>query len=196
MKKIAIITENYEHDGKAMKLLMEKKFQQPDFEIFPILKAVKGSKLSNLVKFKKLLNAEIARRKKIDVVVIAIDLDGLPFDEKKIKAKLDWYENFKKITSLKNELFLMIYELESLILADIETFNLLYKSKIVFKGNPLFQANPKEFLIEKTRNLPKRYNESSSPEIFNALDFHKVFNNHTGEISFQSFIINLQKLLE
>jgi hypothetical protein len=89
----------------------------------------------------------------------------------------------------------MIVELESLILADIETFNQIYKTKINFKGNPLFQVNPKEFLMEKTHKASKKYLVDQTPEIFKELDFQKVHNNHKGEISFQTFIDDLEKLL-
>ena len=88
MKKNAIISENYENDGQALKFLLEKKFQRPTFEVVPVLKNRKGSNLSNLLKMEKLLNTEIDRHSNIDFIIVALDLDSFPSDEINIKKKV------------------------------------------------------------------------------------------------------------
>lgn len=70
-----------------------------------------------------------------------------------------------------------IYELEALILADIETFNKIYKVDIKIKGNVMYQKEPKEFLKLKTKGCRKKYFESDCPDLFKRLRFNKIGSN-------------------
>lgn len=73
-------------------------------------------------------------------------------NDDKLKTRNDW---FNKII-IENKLFLLcIYEIETWkILADIETFNKIYNTKITYNKNPMFEKDPKEFLKRKN---PKKY---------------------------------------
>jgi hypothetical protein len=69
---------------------------------------------------------------------------------------------------------LNITELESLILADIETFNNIYKTKIKYTKNPEFKSDPKKVLRDKTRGNAREYNENDAPDIFKKIDLNKI----------------------
>ncbi|MEM1119146.1 MAG: hypothetical protein AAGJ18_01775, partial [Bacteroidota bacterium] len=87
--------------------------------------------------------------------------------------------------------FLIIFEVESLILADITTFNKISKINYQLKTSPKFQVNPKELLKQITRKSKKQYKESDTPEIFQQLNFQNIYQNYQGEYSFQTFINEL-----
>ncbi|MEM1123735.1 MAG: hypothetical protein AAGJ18_25075, partial [Bacteroidota bacterium] len=54
-----------------------------------------------------------------------------------------------------------------------------------------FQSEPKELLKKITFKSQRKYKESDTPEIFQQLNFQNLYQNHTGEHSFQSFIDEL-----
>ena len=70
-----------------------------------------------------------------DIVIFIRDLDGLEtdtdFKEKKAKRQ-EYFTKSKSVVDKKALYLLNIYEIEALILADIEAFNAFYKSHIVF----------------------------------------------------------------
>jgi len=83
-------------------------------------------------------------------------------------------DNFAKVKRLvnKNALFMLnIYELESLILADIAVFNDIFKTNIEYINDPMNIKMPKELLKEKSLG---RFRESDNPEIFSKLDLKKL----------------------
>ena len=85
-----------------------------------------------------------------------------------------------------------IYELEAMILADIQTFNKIYSVKINFMANPMYKTEPKEFLIEKTSKANKQYSESHCPEIFKQLKFDVVIENcDYFNVFYDAFLIRL-----
>jgi hypothetical protein len=119
------------------------------------------------------------------------DLDGFITETDKIKNRLDWHSEIE--TEIKESVLLLnIWELESLIFADIEVFNDLYKTKLNFKGDPEFVKEPKEELKRKTRNNKKEFHENDCPAIFKKLRFEVVFKNSK---TFKKFIQELDKKL-
>ena len=82
-----------------------------------------------------------------------------------------------------------------MILADVDAFNTIYKIRYQLKTSPKFQSNPKELLKQITRKTKRKYKESDAPEIFQQLNFQKVYQNHKGEYSFQSFIKELENTI-
>ena len=83
---------------------------------------------------------------------------------------------------------LHIYEIEALILADIDTFNTLYKVKIDFKKDPMLISEPKEYLQSKC----KKYKPSDNSSIFEKLNFKKLLNCRY----FENFINNFEKAID
>ncbi len=87
---------------------------------------------------------------------------------------------------------LNIYELESLILADINTFNEIYGIGIEEAPNPMLIEMSKELLKEKSNG---NFRESDNPEIFKKLDLEKMKTRHKAFAIFcnkmEDFINNL-----
>jgi hypothetical protein len=108
-----------------------------------------------------------------------------------LKIRKNWFEKLNN--EFGNGIFLLnIYELEALMLADIQTFNLHYKSKINFNGNPMMQEKPKEFLMAKTEYCQKKYVVSHAPNVFEKLDFETVYKNCS---YFKAFIKEFEQLV-
>lgn len=125
-------------------------------------------------KMLKLLEAEIEDNPNISAIIFMRDLDSDDNDKKARKDRLDWFKELSKPLPRKTLLLLNVYELEALILADIETFNSLFKTSIQFKGDPMTQKDPKEFLEQKTRRSKRKFTVSENPEIFKHLNFEQV----------------------
>lgn len=194
--KIGIISENYFYDSEAYKILLNKHvYRKGQKEIcasfIPIGKNIEGDKLLTS-KAVKTINAE-CEKKDIHFVILAKDLDALPSDEKKINILSKKIKDLSKQITPRVLPFIIIFEQEALILANIEAFNSIYKTNSSFNKNPKFQSNPKDFLKRLTSKSNRKYKESDTPEIFQQLDFQTVYKNHKGENSFQSFIKTLEK---
>lgn len=144
---------------------------------------------------KRLLELDISKESKkgtIKFIIFFHDLDGFPSDEDKINDYRDWFHSIRLHNDL-DVLFLVIWESEALLLADIEVVNKFYKVKINYGNkNPLFEKEPKEYLQRQTQ---KKYVQSDCTELFTLMDFDTVYKNHKGEISFQSFIDELDEKL-
>jgi hypothetical protein len=197
MKKIGILGEHPQNDAQAMKVLIEKsggKFLgKHQFKI--ILKSTRGSQLDS-PKALKMFRIE-CKNSDFENFIYVRDLDGMISEKKKVEARDKRFFDFSKAAGkIEGFFFLAIYSLESIILADIETFNKIYGTKVKYSKNPLSQNKPKEFLINKTIKAKRKYEESHCIEIFEKLDFEKVKTNHKGERSFAEFIENLEGKLK
>lgn len=193
MIKVGIVSENFNHDSKAIRVLLEKRYDKRQIKFLPIVKRLEGDGLMG-AKLKRLLKEE-AEKKKLDFLLFIKDLDGLPSETEKVEKIEKWFSNFKHYPTKNNLLFIPVYELESLILADFQTFAEKYKIKKQFKGNPLFKEEPKEYLKNLTARTSNPYHETQIVEIFQALIFENVHENHHGDYSFQAFIETLDKRL-
>ena len=111
---------------------------------------------------------------KIDFVVYISDMDYHEGDLVRRKFIENWVHNIDKDLPSTGILLLNIHELEALILADIDSFNNHFNSKIKFATDPMKKIKPKEFLMDKTKKHSRTYRESDAPEIFNLLDINKV----------------------
>ncbi len=125
-------------------------------------------------KMQKLLEAEIENNPNISAIIFIRDLDSDENDKTAREARLRWFEKLRKPLPRKTLLLLNVYKLEALILADIETFNRLFQTSIQFKGDPMAQKNPKEFLEHQTRRSKRKFTVSENPEIFRHLNFEQV----------------------
>jgi len=192
MKRVGIVGEHYDHDAGALKKLLERKYNSGEVLFIPLLKTLKGKQLNRIRKVRELLHQEL-QRYQLDFIIYMRDLDGLPSEQEKIDELENWFRQVKVDDA--GFLFILIFELEALILADIATFNQLYKVKISLKANPLHKSKPKEFLKEQTAKTNKKYHESHAGEIFEASNFDEITSNHKGERSFQYFIQELDEKL-
>jgi hypothetical protein len=161
-----------------------------------LLKNLRGGQLDNPFKLIKILKLEL-KKEAVNIIIFIRDLDGLISESDKIVERNQWFQNIEQNLNTKaNALFfLIIYELEALIFADISTFNKLYNTSLKENKNPLFIELPKEKLITVSYKKNKTDKESDAPNIFENLDYDTVYQNHEGKISFQKFIDELEKVL-
>ena len=194
MKRIGIISENYEYESKAYRILLEKRFDKSQVQFKPLLKTI-ATDYQNAKRVIRFLKAEL-KTAKTDVLLICRDLDGVFTETDKITARQKWFDTIKKdVDNTICLFFLAIAELESIVLADMDSFSKWCGKniKVTFTSNPMYKDDPKAFLKLKSNN---KYSESKVEEVFAALDFEKVYKNHNGTYSFQEFINKLDDILK
>ena len=173
MMKIGLIGEDPNDTDSLKNLLLQK--HTGAFHFMQLLRNKRGHQLDN-ARIEAALKIEF-ERKSPDYIVFIRDADGLPSQYEKVEKVNKWFQKLNTTVQGKGILLMNIYELEAMILADIQTFNKLYGVKINFKANPMYKVEPKEFLIEKTSKGNKQYSESHCPEIFRRLNFDVVIEN-------------------
>ena len=132
------------------------------------MERIKGYHLDNK---KNCNNIVISLKKDLyDLVIYIRDLDSHEGDSIAKKNKIDWFNDLSNRSKLPSIFLLNIYELEALMLSDINNFNNIFNSKINFTGDPSMKKDPKEFLIEKTKKCKRTYKESDTEEIFKKLN--------------------------
>ena len=175
-------------DTLSIKNLLSKKYK--DLNFVELLKnKITGSSLENQ-KTKTELRIECITQRP-DIVIFIRDLDGLltPKYRKKRLQRQDYYNGFKGCTQVKKTIFFLnIWEIEALILSDINSFNKYYKCNVEFNGNPMSVEEPKEHLF----SLHNKYSESHNGNIMEGIDFDKVYENCA---YFKSFINKFDRLL-
>ena len=181
--KIGLVGEA-PNDTQSIKNLLIKKYSKLDF--FFMLQRINGSSLDSQ-KTKRFLRIEYQTQKP-DIVIFIRDLDAVLPDKKKHNERKDYFTNFNSVVDKKGIYLLNIYEIEALILADINTFNKEFNVSIKSVTNVMSISEPKEYLRERA----KKYNESKNPEIFEKLTFGKVKSNCD---YFNKFINDFDKIL-
>ncbi len=195
MKRVGIIGENYENDSKPLRHLLSRVFDKQKAVFIPILPKFEGNQLERIRKLLIALKSEIIT-KRLDYLILMRDLDGLQSEVGKVEIRNNWFKKVTNGTSKKCIPFLIIYELEALILADIATFNKIYKTKYQPKGNPKFQKDPKGLLKKLTARPKKTYHESHAADIFQKINHQELIKNHSGKAySYESFIDELKTIL-
>jgi len=181
--KIGLVGEA-PNDTQSIQNLLSKKYFTHEY-LF-LLNRTNGSNLDNS-KTKRLLRIEY-ETKKPNIIIFIRDLDGLSNNKTQLKSRKKYFSNSNKTVDKKGIYLLNIYEIEALILSDIETFNNIYKTNIKKIDNPMNIEEPKELLKKESKY---HYNESHNPDIFKELDFDKVNNCNY----FNEFIKKLDKIL-
>lgn len=181
--KVAIIGEHPDNDALALSYLLEK-VAKNDVEFYFPLSKYRGSDLDSK-SFRNDLRAEF-RAEMPEHIILVRDLDGFLSDEGKLHLRDEWFRKANLEIQEKGIFFLAIYEMESLILADIQGFNKYYKLKEKPVSNPMMKK--KEDVKKLTDKTQKgKYEEKHASNIFQTLDFQAVYDNHKGERSFQAF---------
>ena len=185
MIRIGLIGEA-PNDTDCMKVHLLKKYNE-SVEFFPLLNRINGSQLDNQ-KTKRMLRVEFELEQP-DLVVFIRDLDGLMTDKEQLEKRKSYFTDFKTVVN-KNALYLLhVFEIEALILSNIDVFNALYGTDAKDIGDPMLISEPKEVL----RALNNKYNESQNTSIFEKLDFDQTLSC----AYFSRFIKDLdRKLLE
>jgi len=173
MKRIGLIGED-PNDTLSIRNLLWQKYPGV-FQFKQLIRNKKGSQLNN-TRTEVALKIEFEDYKP-DHVIFIRDADALPTEKEKIDKIIAWFEKLNKTVKQKGILLINIYELEALILADIESFNRLYATSIQYSKNCMHQKEPKEFLMQKTAKNRKVYSESDCPNIFEHLKYDVVVTN-------------------
>ena len=183
MIKIGIIGENYQNDACAFKAFLTPQYRS-EIMFVPILKSLNGG-TPPIDKVSRMLPTEIQKHE-LNAILYIRDLD-------KDIERLDrnrWFTNMQKRTPVQSIFFLAVMELEALILADVETFNLNFGIQQQYSKNPKFEVDPKaklRFWTQKGK-AKRQYDENCAEEIFSKLNFNTVYKKHSGNDSFQAFI--------
>lgn len=172
------------NDTSSIENLLSPPYRAKKIKFIKLLKNIRGWQLDSIHKVKRALAVEF-EYKKCDFVIYIRDSDGPSSDKIKINIRKEWFKHLDDSANKKGLLLLNIYELEALILADIGSFNKMYRTDINYKQNPSFEKDPKEFLMRKTINSQRKYKESDCPEIFSKLNIETVKRNCT---YFKNFI--------
>jgi hypothetical protein len=182
MKKIGIVGENYQNDACAFGYLMTPQYKDA-IQFIPIIKKPNTGtdKLGRLI-----LSA--IETEELDAVICLKDLDTYP----ELKERELWFSDLNKIIK-KGIFYLVVMEFEALLLSDIKAINDYFKMKITYKGNPIKEPNPKKVLMKETKN---KYTENDSSKICQNISFQSIYQTHTGERSFQNFIMVFDEKLK
>lgn len=167
--KIGLVGEA-PNDTQSIKNLLEKRYSIEKYEFFFMLNNINGSMLDNN-KITSLLRKEFEFQKP-DLVILIRDLDSLFKNFTKRVERQKFFSKSNSVINKKGIRLLHIYEIEALILSDIDTFNKLYNTKIEAIENVSLIIEPKEFL----KKYSNKYNESDNPDIFKVIDFEKTLN--------------------
>lgn len=171
MINIGLIGES-PYDTEALMHLLQQRFDH-GFRYHVLLRNISGDHLAS-DKAKKMAAVEI-EDKKPELLIVMRDLDGPHTDAGLVAEKNKWYQSVVK-TNSKTSLFLLnIYELEALILADIDSAKEYFNTpQLNFKGNVMTQKDPKEHLVRGTN---RKYHVSECPKLFKKLRFDVVEKN-------------------
>ncbi|GAA4213104.1 hypothetical protein GCM10022289_44800 [Pedobacter jeongneungensis] len=177
------------NDTVAISKLLSKKYAEK-IRFHSLAKRLRGCQLDS-PKILKTLPIDF-KDKECEFIIYVRDLDGFSSEKAKFEAKNKWFTTLDARINGQGILLLNIWELECLILGDIETFNRLYNVNCNFKGDPVMIKDPKGFLMKETAKSKKKYQESHCRDIFGDLDFEKVSKNCS---PFRTFIKNLDEKL-
>lgn len=181
--KIGLVGEA-PNDSNAIKNLLNKKYGLPDYLFYALLNNIHGSQLDNQ-KTKRLLRIEYEIEKP-DIVIFIRDLDGTLKKNTTLKSRNKYFGDCNKVVDKKGIFLLNIYEIEALIISDIETFNRFFNCQLTYEGDPMEVKNPKEDLKSKCH----QFKESLNPDIFELLTFETVKQNCT---YFNTFILKFER---
>jgi len=167
--KIGLVGEA-PNDTTAIQNLLSRKY--PDFDFVTLLNRITGSMLDNKKSFRRLLRIEYEEQQP-DIVIFIRDLDALENDRTAKRRRQAIFSYSNRIVDRTGIALLNIYELEALILADINTFNNYYGTEVAEFADPMMVPTPKEVLINATRGS-EQFNESHNPALFSLLNFNIV----------------------
>ena len=192
--KIAILGEHPDNDAEAFRVLLEKRpYPKVQFSV-PIRQLRGGDLKVPLAVARYIKNA--MREKDIDNFIILHDLDGVLSETEKVRMMDEWFDKLNKAIDNIGIFYLVVAETEALLLADIETVNKRYSTKLKKYGNPMMVSDPKKELREKTEKSKSKYEPSHCNNLMENISFQEVYKNHKGERSFQSFIDELDEIFK
>jgi hypothetical protein len=182
--KIGLVGEA-PNDTQSIKNLLQKRYSVDKFEFVFMLQRINGSNLDSQ-KTKRFLRIEFEFQKP-DIVIFIRDLDSVLPNKPKLYERKNYFTESNRVVDKRGLPLLHIFEIEALILADVETFNRIFNTQLPSFPNVMEIAEPKELL----KSASNKYSESLNARIFEELDFAKVLKC----AYFERFITNLDKHL-
>jgi hypothetical protein len=168
--KVGLVGEA-SNDTRSIQNLLSKRYKNLDF--ITLIDRINGSMLDNKKALNQFLKVEFEYNAP-DLVIFIRDLDSHERDKQKIKEREGTFKYSNQIVNNRGIFLLNVYELEALILADIDVFNKEYQCAVESYNDPMKVKNPKEVLYKATRTSNKRFDVSHNPELFNLLNFDVV----------------------
>jgi hypothetical protein len=185
---VGIVGEHPQNDAQALQILLNS-VAETNVEFSIRMDKFRGGQLDGDKFFRSLA----VEADSLDWIILVRDLDGLLSESKKLNIKDLWFQKANKSAAKKGIFFLVIYEMEALILADINAFNAYYDLKANPVNEPKLKTEPKEILGKLTAKIQKgKYKEEHALDIFKNLNFKTVYKNHKGDRSFQTFADELK----
>jgi hypothetical protein len=183
--KIGLVGEA-PNDTTAIQNLLSRKYREFDF--VTLLNRITGSMLDNKKSFRRLLRLEYEAQTP-DIIIFIRDLDSLENDRAAKRKRQEIFSYSKRIVDGRGIHLLSIFELETLILSDIEAFNNRYGCTLAEFNDPMLIPMPKEVLIEASGY---KFIESHNPELFSLLNFDIIMGKCR---CFSGFIKKLEKAI-
>jgi hypothetical protein len=166
--KIGLVGEA-PNDTRAIQNLLSRRYEHLEFTT--LINDIHGSMLDSKKAIRRLLRIEYEIQKP-DLIIFIRDLDSLETDKKAKRKRQSFFSSANSIVDKFGIYLLNIYELEALILADIEVFNSHYGCMANVFQDPMLIIMPKEVLIEASGY---KFIESHNPELFSLLNFDIVY---------------------
>lgn len=170
--KIGLVGEA-PNDTASIQNLLSRHYE--GFEFVTLLNRINGSQLDNKKAIRRLLRIEYEDQAP-DIIIFIRDLDALETDRAAKRRRQEIFTYSNRIVDGVGIHLLNIFEIEALILADIEVFNDCYNCAIDVI-DPMVIPMPKEVLIDATKGSRNRFNESHNPLLFSLLNFNTVKQN-------------------
>ncbi|MHC5353962.1 hypothetical protein ACYSNX_07235 [Myroides sp. LJL115] len=121
-----------------------------------------------------------------DVVIFIRDLDGIISDKDQISTRKNYFSDNNSVVDKKGIYLLNIYELEALLLADINTLNSFFNTSLAKVPDVMAIDEPKEYL----RSRCPKYTITQNAELCALLDFNTLEENC---LYFKRFIVKFKK---
>jgi hypothetical protein len=164
--KIGLVGES-PNDTQSIISLLKKKYSN-NCQYFSLINHIRGSQLDHQ-KTKKLLRKEFELEKP-DLVIFIRDLDGLQNDKHQLNIRKKYFSEQNKLVNQTGLFLLNIYEIEALLLCDLDMLNSVYGTSIKLDKKPIEIEQPKEYLREEILGYTEYHNKS----LFEKLDFNKA----------------------
>jgi hypothetical protein len=164
--KIGLVGES-PHDTASVKNLLERVYKEVEF--VNLIEDIRGSQLDQMQPTKRILRIEYQDHKP-DLVIFIRDLDGLITDREKLAKRFEYFREFRSVVDKKAIYMLNIFEIEALILCDLNAFQEHYSCQCTCNEDPHSVENPKEYL----RLLNKHYREVDNADIFAKIEHSEL----------------------
>ncbi|MBI3512244.1 MAG: hypothetical protein HY064_16410 [Bacteroidetes bacterium] len=147
------------------------------FDFFPLIRNRTGGQLDDIKEGSKTVDQLQFEYEfeKPDFVVLIRDSDALETEHKKISDCLTKMYSLGNAVTQNAVFLLCIFEMETLLLADLEPINKKFGINLVYPNSnldpidPMHKSDPKGFLKSLCG-----YQQSDCPDLFKTIDFNKI----------------------